>query len=1102
LSWFRTTALVGAMACASFGARAAGTDLVTDGTFANNLAAWTVATSTNGNTATGVCGFNQVTAPGTETLTGEAGFPATDGATAVLGGASVTSLGYNSCVLYQDITIPAGALTATLSADVGKKVTGAQSASNTVVDIGIYPTTSVPKFTDTPYGTNAARIRVGSENGTTLDPRATTPASFNVSAWAGQTVRLAIINAVQSTGGGGGAPPGSGAAIAGIDNIKFVVTVTNFNLTITKAGTGSGTVTADSGAIACGATCTDSYGGGTTVNLTALADAGSTFAGWSGDCAGATTTVAVSMSAAKTCTATFDPAGTPPAPTPTPPAPVIPQLPVNIDTTGSGQGTVSLSAALSSLPANTPISVQQTSGAALPSWLTFDPQTRSFTYDVPLPSDLPIQPVTAGADVRAAKAARAAVPNRVYPLSVLVQNVPILLTAGAVQYIVNMDFYAPRSPVAITALSYSAAGRSGNAASGKPAMSWDGGQVLFETAATNVYPAFSNQTMVGRYHGLSGNRDLLSQTAIPGGGVANAIDGPANAPAVSADGSFGAFSAAALSVAENASSPLRQIYRTVLNYPRVSLNQGATPPAVMVSTTPAGVPANAAADKPALSQDGAFVAFESAATNLGMNRSATTQIFRKNMADGSVSIVSTTAAGEAGNGDSRNVSLSWDGRFAAFDSTATNLVPGVSGRQVYLKDLATNAIFVISASAGVAGNQPSVAPKLDARATSIVFASQATNLGLSAGMYWQVLRFDTATGALTLVSATPAGRAGNQDSDQPTVSADGRFIAWRSAANDLGTTPVYGSPTQIWVRDVFRGQTVLVTQTDVGLPGGGNSYDPALSGDGASIAFGSQARDLVNGNPLPGQIHLAANPLVLPARTAHWYAPAGGNQAWTIERWGNKAYIANLAYAANGGAGTWVSGFCTVEGLNCTGTLNQVTGGSAAVRAVSSGSIGTVAMTFSADGTQAQLAVNGGPLQSLKLYPVLGPSITGFAGLPQGGWWWEAADAAGANGVFLQFGTQNGSNGALNQAAHLSLLSYDANGSPVWYAAEGVLGRDGSLEATLYRYAGGAPVGQAVGSLTPSSVAVGTVRLSFAGTDRASLRLPDGRTATLGRFRF
>jgi len=90
----------------------------------------------------------------------------------------------------------------------------------------------------------------------------------------------------------------------------------------------------------------------------------------------------------------------------------------------------------------------------------------------------------------------------------------------------------------------------------------------------------------------------------------------------------------------------------------------------------------------------------------------------------------------------------------------------------------------------------------------------------------------------------------------------------------------------------------------------------------------------------------------------------------------------------------------------------------------------------------------------------------------------------------------------LNQAAHLSLLSYDANGSPVWYAAEGVLGRDGSLEATLYRYASGAPVGQAVGSLTPSSVAVGTVRLSFAGTDRASLRLPDGRTATLGRFRF
>ncbi len=1091
--------LAAVLASVPFAAQAVPTDVVTNGSFAD-MTGWTVATGVaNIFPGTGTCAATVVTAPGVEAVTSEPGFAATDGATNLLGSTSMTTAGMTTCTIYQDVAIPAGATTATLSVDMGKKLAGGTPQNLTILGYGLYSTATVPNW-ETSTALAASGTLVLDPAGSTLVAKSKN--NMTVSALAGTTVRLALMAGIQSSNDAIQPPTPGRYVVFGYDNVKLMVDVAaSYALTVAKAGAGTGTVIADSGAIACGATCTGTYAGSTVVTLTAAPTHGSTFAGWSGDCSGAATTAPVTMSAAKTCTATFDPAVTP-TPTPTPSAPPIPQVPVNVDTSGSGQGTVSLAGALANLPANTPITVQQTSGAALPTWLTFDTASLSFNYDVPLPSDLPIQPVATGADTRAAKVSRATVPNRVYPLSVLVQKVPVLLTAGSAQYIVNMDFYAPRSPVAMTAVSYSAGGRSGNAVSGKPALSWDGGQVLFETASTNLYPAFSNHTMVGRYHALSGNRDLLSQTAIPGGGVANATDGPATAPAVSANGAYGAFAAAAASVTLDPSSALRQVYRTSLAYPRVSLNEAATPVPVMMSASATNAPANASADRPSISENGNFVAFESAATNLGMNASATSQIFRKNMTDGSVSVVSANAAGEAGNGDSRNASLSWDGRFVAFDSTATNLVAGVSGRQVYLKDLSTSAIFVISSTAGVAGNQQSVAPRLDGRAASIVFASQATNLGVGGNAFWQVWRFDTVTGALTLVSATTAGRAGNQDSDQPTVSADGRFVAWRSAASDLGTLPAYGSPTQIWVRDIFRGETVLVTQTDIGLPGGGNSYDPTLSGDGASIAFGSQARDLVNGSPLPGQIHLAANPLVLPARTAHWYAPTGGNQAWTIERWGNKAYIANLAYAPDGGVGTWVSGFCTVEGLTCTGTLNQVSGGGTAVRAVNSTSIGTVAMTFSADGTQVRLAVNGGPQQTLRLYPVMGPSITGFAGLPQNGWWWDATNAAGANGVFMQFGTQNGANGTLNQTAHLSLLSYDADGAAVWYAAEGVLGQDRSLEATLYRYAGGAPVGQAVGSLTPSSVPVGTARLIFAGTDQATLRLPDGRTATLGRFRF
>lgn len=104
--------------------------------------------------------------------------------------------------------------------------------------------------------------------------------------------------------------------------------------------------------------------------------------------------------------------------------------------------------------------------------------------------------------------------------------------------------------------------------------------------------------------------------------------------------------------------------------------------------------------------------------------------------------------------------------------------------------------------------------------------------------------------------------------------------------------------------------------------------------------------------------------------------------------------------------------------------------------------------------------------------------------------------------MFLQFGTRIGANGAISHAAHLSLLSYDPQGMPVWYAAEGTLGADLSLEGMLYRYAGGAPVGQMTGGAVPSATPSGNFRLSFTAADRATLRLADGSTRNLDRFRF
>jgi YVTN family beta-propeller protein len=95
-----------------------------------------------------------------------------------------------------------------------------------------------------------------------------------------------------------GGEPGSLGQFIGPD---LAVT---FAPTISRAGTGSGTVTSSPAGISCGTDCTESYSNGTMVTLTATADPGSTFAGWSGDsdCSDGQ----VTLTANKTCTATFN----------------------------------------------------------------------------------------------------------------------------------------------------------------------------------------------------------------------------------------------------------------------------------------------------------------------------------------------------------------------------------------------------------------------------------------------------------------------------------------------------------------------------------------------------------------------------------------------------------------------------------------------------------------------------------------------------------------------------------------------------------------------------------------------------------------------------
>ena len=133
---------------------AATTDVVSNGSFETGLTGWSMASGTG--TATGTCAVNSVTAPGTESLSSAGGFNAADGTKVALVGSQLTngdSTGnsIHECVLYQDVSIPAGATTANFSADIGQKNFGSGVFAGQVrTRIGLYSTLNVPLLTSTP----------------------------------------------------------------------------------------------------------------------------------------------------------------------------------------------------------------------------------------------------------------------------------------------------------------------------------------------------------------------------------------------------------------------------------------------------------------------------------------------------------------------------------------------------------------------------------------------------------------------------------------------------------------------------------------------------------------------------------------------------------------------------------------------------------------------------------------------------------------------------------------------------------------------------------------------------------------------------------------
>jgi Tol biopolymer transport system component len=206
--------------------------------------------------------------------------------------------------------------------------------------------------------------------------------------------------------------------------------------------------------------------------------------------------------------------------------------------------------------------------------------------------------------------------------------------------------------------------------------------------------------------------------------------------------------------------------------------------------------------------------------------------------------VSVAAGGGDTTSNSNWPSASADGRYVAFSSWADNLVPGDTNGQsdIFVRDLQTGTTRLVSvASDGTQANDTSFTPSISADGDVIAFRSDATNLVPNdTEGHLDVFVHTMSTGQTIRVSQKPNGIGANRDSMEPSISADGRVVAFSSLAHNLVPQPVdaTGLCCDIFVSNLATGH---ITLGDPMLTGGGasDSFLPVLSATGRYLAFGS-----------------------------------------------------------------------------------------------------------------------------------------------------------------------------------------------------------------------------------------------------------------------
>lgn len=381
-------------------------------------------------------------------------------------------------------------------------------------------------------------------------------------------------------------------------------------------------------------------------------------------------------------------------------------------------------------------------------------------------------------------------------------------------------------------------GAGGTGISREPVISADGRYVAFESMASDLVAGDSNQAFDVFVHDRA--TGVTERVSVATDGTEG--NGESLQPAISGDGRYVAFMSLARNLVEGDTNRAQDVF--------VHDRQAGTTERVSVAAD--GSEGNGGSLQPALTPDGRYVAFFSWATNLvAEDTNDVADVFIRELEGGSVERISVRSGGGLANGHSAQPVMSFDGRYVAFYSYASDLVPqDTNGAiDVFVRDREARTTERVSVgAAGREANGSSWWPAISADGRHVAFNSVATNLvPADANGAGDAFVHDRQTGATERVSVAADGSELGGESGRPSISADGRYVAFYT----YSTLPGEGSFLLVphaFVRDRATGSTERVSVADDDSRGNLGGAQPAVSADGRHVAFESLSTNLVPGD--------------------------------------------------------------------------------------------------------------------------------------------------------------------------------------------------------------------------------------------------------------